>query len=315
MEEISVVITMDCEPTLETTHSTATGPKTFAESERAIRGYFEIASSYGFPVTYFVHPETIIAQADMFKELASQGCCIGLHMHPWKFSQWRHGGKRYMAHYGQLSYDEQVALLSEAATLWHSAMGERPLYFRPGTFSANDTTFRALATLGFRGGSISAPGRIYREIRSVWTGTEPDPHRTNPDFRLMPGDMSLGNMPLSADFSKLVDMGRGRALHADFRPDIDWLGRFGIDYRTIAENILNQVRQRAPRIPVLNSISHNHYDYSDRSNPYCMRYMTMLDEMRDACERAKVKTVGRTVRDVVEAVLKTDPVNEEFLFI
>jgi hypothetical protein len=315
MEEISVVITMDCEPTLATTHSSATGPKDFALSERAIRNYFEIASTYGFPVTYFVHPETILVQADMFKELAGRGACIGLHMHPWKFSQWRHGGKRFMAHFGQLSYDEQIALLSEAATIWHDAMGERPLYFRPGTFSANDSTFRAMAELGFRGGSVSAPGRVYREIRSVWTGTEPDPHRTNASFRLMAGDMALGNMPLSADFSVLLDMGSGRSLHADFRPDVDWPGRFGITYKTIAENILSQVTARNPAIPVLNSISHNHYDYGDRSHPAYGRYLVMLDEISAACQRANVRTIGTTVRSIVDQVLKTDLVEEAFLFI
>lgn len=220
-----------------------------------------------------------------------------------------------MAHFGQLSYDEQIALLSEAAALWHSAMGERPLYFRPGTFSANDSTFRALAELGFRGGSISAPGRVYPEIRAVWTGTEPDPHRTNASFRLLPGNMMLGNMPLSADFSVLLDMRSGRRAHADFRPDVDWPGRFSIGYRTIAENILRQVTERRPAIPVLNSISHNHYDYGNRADPACMRYLTMLDELSGACMRAGVRTVGHTVRDIVEKTLEIEPVPEEFLYI
>src|SRR5690554_6114572 len=246
MKDISIVLTMDCEPTLETTHSTATGPADFAMSERAIIGLFEIADSYGFPVTYFVHPETIREQADLFKDLEAKGACIGLHMHPWKYSQWRYDGKRYLEHFGQLAYQDQVALLSEAATIWHDAMGKQPLYFRPGTFSGNDATFRAVMDTGFLGGSLSAPGRVYREIRSVWTGTEPDPHRPNADFRLMPGNMPIANMPLSADFSRLLDMGRGRRLHPDFRPDIDWLERFGIDYRSISENILTQTMDRAP---------------------------------------------------------------------
>ncbi|MCB1464207.1 MAG: polysaccharide deacetylase family protein [Nitratireductor sp.] len=314
MNEISIAITMDCEPTLETTHSTATGPKDFAMSERAITGYFEIASTYGYPVTYFVHPETIRVQADLFKELASRGACIGLHMHPWKYSQWRYQSTRYREHFGQLSYAEQVALLAEAAALWRDAMGEQPLYFRPGTFSANDATFRALLDTGFRGGSISAPGRVYREIRSVWTGTEPDPHRTNPEFRMAVGQMPLGNMPLSADFSRLLDMGSGRYLHPDFRPDIDWMTRFGIDYKTISDNILAQVLERKPAIPVLNSISHNHYNYSDRADPQCQRYLVMLENMTAACDRRGLKAVGTTVGAIVERVLETDPVDEEFCF-
>jgi hypothetical protein len=47
MQTISVAITMDCEPIVATTHSSATGPTDFQMSERAIAGYFEIAAPYG----------------------------------------------------------------------------------------------------------------------------------------------------------------------------------------------------------------------------------------------------------------------------
>jgi hypothetical protein len=314
MREIAVAVTMDCEPTLATTHGSATGPKDFAMSERAILGYFEIARSYDFQVTYFVHPETILAQADLFKHLMTRGACIGLHIHPWKYSQWRYGGKRYMGHLGQFSYDEQVTLLSEAATLWHHAMGERPLYFRPGTFSANDTTFRALLQAGFRGGSVSAPERVFREIYSVWTGAEPDAHRTNAEFRLVPGGMKLVNVPLSADFSNPVDIGPGRRMHADLRPDIDWLGRFGITYRTIAENILAQIGRRDPAVPAINIVSHNQFEYSDRSDPVCQRYLTALDELSGACGRGKLHATGVTIDAIVDQVLRTEPVGQDFVY-
>lgn len=315
MNEINVVITMDCEPTKETTHSAATGPDTFALSERAICGYFEIAASYGFPVTYFVHPETILMQRDMFKDLQARGACIGLHMHPWKYSMWRHHGKVYKQHFGEMAEDEQLALLSESSALWHEAMGERPHYFRPGTFSANDATFRVLEQLGFRGGSISAPGRLFREISSVWVGTEPDPHRANANFRLEVGDLRFGNMPLSADFSTWLATPNGRKRHPDFRPDIDWLDKYGISYQSIADNIIAQVKERAPLVPVLNSISHNHFDYSDPAHPACQRYKIMLEEIVKACKRAALKPVGATVADVVDRVSASEPVRREFLYI
>jgi hypothetical protein len=271
--------------------------------------------SYGFPVTYFVHPETILVQANLFKDLAARGACIGLHIHPWKYSLWRNGGTRYMAHLGQLSYREQVALFSEALALWQQAMGERPLYFRPGTFSANDSTFRALADTGFLGGSISAPGRIFRDIRAIWTGAEQDPHRSNTDFRMMAGDMPFCNMPLSSDYSRFLDMGSGRWLYPDFRPDVDWLKRFDLSYRTMSDNAVAQVVARNPAIPVINAISHNQYDYSDRSTPENQRYHVLLDELTAACARANIRPVGVTVGSVVKRVLDTEPVKEEFLFI
>ena len=54
-------------------------------------------------------------------------------------------------------------------------------------------------------------------------------------------------MPLSADFSRLLAGPAGRSMYADFRPDVDWPGQYGISYRTIATNIVNQVRERAPQ--------------------------------------------------------------------
>jgi hypothetical protein len=315
MREINVVITMDCEPTKETTNPKATGPRDFAHSERAITGYFEIAKSYGFPVTYFVHPETMIVQHDIFRDLKAQGACVGLHMHPWKYSQWRYGGERFRAHYGELSETDQIALLSESIALWREAMGERPLYFRPGTFSANDAVFSVLAELGFRGGSVSAPGRVFKEIRAMWALTELDPHRAHRTFRNVAGDLDFANMPLSADVSNLMSDSPGRQRPADFRPDVDWPGRFGISYRTIAENILGQVTARAPKIPVLNSISHNNFEYRDRSEAACQRFVTMLDEMVAACERAGVRPVGTTVAAITDQVLALPPEEPPFAYI
>lgn len=315
MKQINVVVSMDCEPTKATTHPTATGPQDFAQSERAITGYWEIAKSYGFPVTFFVHPETILAQADMFKALKSEGACIGLHMHPWKYSQCYYGGKRYLAHYGELSEEDQVALLSEAIALFREGMGERPLYFRPGTFSANDAAYGVLTRLGFRGGSVSAPGRVFKEIRSNWTHAELDPHRPHPIYRHIPGDLEFGNMPLSADVSRLLTQKDGRQRYADFRPDVDWPGQFDISYKTIAQNILAQVTERAPAVPVLNTISHNHYEYRDASHPACQRFKVMLDEIAAACERAGVTAVGTTMDDIAGQVLATPVESQEFSFI
>lgn len=315
MRSVPISITMDCEPTLATTHGTATGPADFAMSERAITGFFEIAQSYGFPVSYFVHPETIQAQSDLFKDISSRGAVVGLHVHPWKYGQWRHGGARYMGHFGQFSYDEQLALLNETADIWAEAMGERPLFLRPGTFSANDMTFAAAAAAGFRGGSFSAPERVFREIYSVWTGAERYPHRGHPAFRLRPGTLDLADMPLSSDFSQPVDFGQNRFFHADLRPDIDWLGRYGIPVRSVADNLIAQLQARNPTVPVLNMVSHNQYEYRDRADATCQRFVLMLDELGAALDRAGLKGEGTTIADVTDRVLETRPSPEELLYI
>jgi Polysaccharide deacetylase len=173
MQDIKIVLTMDCEPTTATSHPSATGPATWGVGEDAVRGYVEIAAGYGLPVTLFVHPEAAMAQAEMFRELERNGACLGLHMHPWKYSLWKHGGRKFMAHYGGLSPGDQEALLAEASDIWAEAIGHRPTYFRPGTFSANDAIFQVLHARGFRGGSCTAPGRIIPEMQAIWTAGQP----------------------------------------------------------------------------------------------------------------------------------------------
>lgn len=313
MKEIKVVLTMDCEPTTATSHPAATGPADWVAGEDAVRGYVEIAAQYGLPVTLFVHPEAAVAQASMFRELESKGACLGLHMHPWKYAFWRHQGKKYLAHYGGLSVTEQKDLLAESSAIWAEAIGHRPEYFRPGTFSANDAIFQVLQSQGFRGGSCTAPGRFIPEMQAIWVGGQPDPHRANPNFRQALGALDFANMPLSADFSKSLSGPAGRSMYADFRPDVDWPGQYDVSYRTIATNIVAQVRERAPAVPVLNAITHNHYAYRDTADPVYRRLRVMLDEMMAACDAAGVKSVGSTLKDVADAVLALPPVQEPFV--
>jgi hypothetical protein len=310
MQSVGVFLTMDCEPTIETSHPTATGPRDWAHGERAVRGYWEIGRAHGFPVTFFVHPETAIAQAPLFRELEAEGACIGLHMHPWKFSVWKHGGKRYLGHYGGLSADQQRALLIESSAIWAEAIGHRPLYFRPGTFSANDSIFAVLAEQGFRGGSCSAPGRMLPEMRAIWTGAEPDPHRANAEFRQVAGTLDFAEAPLSMDFSRLLEGRIGRRMHPDLRPDIDWPGQYGTSWRSIATNILAQVMDRQPRVPIMGMITHNQYEYFDPAEPARQRMLAMLAELVRACEQAGVAARGTTLIQISDAVLAEPAIAE-----
>lgn len=313
MRAIKVILTMDCEPTTATSHPAATGPADWTVGENAVRGYVEVAAEYGLPVTFFIHPEAAVAQGKMFRELESGGACLGLHMHPWKYSLWRHRGRKYMAHYGGLSFEEQEELLAESSVIWADAIGHRPHHFRPGTFSANDSIFRALAAQGFRGGSCTAPGRLIPEMQAIWSGGQPDPHRANRNFRQALGDLEFANVPLSADFSKILNGPAGRNMYADFRPDVDWPGQYGVTYRTIATNVVGQVIDRAPTVPVLCTITHNHYAYRNPSDPVYRRLRVMLDEMMVACQEAGIEAVGTTLQHVADEILASPPKQEPFV--
>jgi hypothetical protein len=102
-------------------------------------------------------------------------------------------------------------------------------------------------------------------------------------------------------------------MYADFRPDVDWPGQYQVSYRTIATNILMQVRERAPTVPVLSTITHNHYAYRDTSDPVTQRLQTMLDEMMTACRTAGIEAKGVTLREVADDILACPAVQEPFV--
>ncbi|MEK9723180.1 MAG: hypothetical protein VW405_06810 [Rhodospirillaceae bacterium] len=311
MDKIYIVVTMDVEPAKIDTHPTATGPESWEDGEKFVRGYVDRAGEFGFPVSFFIHPEVTEVQGDLFQELGEKGHCVdGLHMHAWKF---RDG--KYKAHCGGLTENELRACLSEGISMWQSGMGRRPLYFRPGTFSANDTMFKVLVELGLRGGSCSLPGRIWRMMNAIWVGAEPDPHRAHGVFRQLVGDLEFANMPVSVDFSsrtvtigsdfRKIDPDSPEAAgantvssHWDLRPD--WRDA---DYPKIANNIIDQLIARNPSIPTLNMITHNDNDHTDPNDRVCGNLIKSLGAITECCKARGIEPVGTTLDKICDMVL------------
>ena len=69
-------------------------------------------------------------------------------------------------------------MLSRVIEMWREAFNVSWQYSRQGTLSANDSRFVAL-DLGFRGSSVSLPGRVFRtntpsgSVRSTRIGATP----------------------------------------------------------------------------------------------------------------------------------------------
>lgn len=290
MNEIYVLVTMDVEPALpDDRPAAATGPRNYVESARFIEGYAAIAAGYGYPVSFLIHPEVTAEHRALFDRLEAEGACLGLHLHPWKFAD-----GRWQAHFGGLTRDGQRAILEAATTMWSASMNRRPEWFRPGTFSANDNTMPVLAELGFRGGSISLPGRVYPDMCAVWAGAPFDPHFGHEAFRHLPGDLDFVNIPLSVDISR-VENRDGNLFNWDLRPD--WQAA---DYRAIADNIVGQVVERAPAVPVVQMVTHNDNDFGDPGDRVCGNYRRVLDEVTAAIRRRGMTPVGATFADVAE---------------
>jgi hypothetical protein len=147
----------------------------------------------------------------------------------------------------------------------------------------------------------------------VWSGAEPDPHRAHASFRQVRGNLEFANIPVSVDFSSSIGGAKGRTMHSDLRPDTDWPGKHGISYQTIANNIVAQTVARAPKIPVIVIISHNHYEYSDDSNAVTKRLVASLDAVVAACKAAGIEPVGRTIGQIVDQVLAEPNVRQPFV--
>jgi len=76
---------------------------------------------------------------------------------------------------------------------------------------------------------------------------------------------------------------------------------------------VSQVCERKPAVPVLNSITHNHYAYRDPADPVCRRLSVMLDEMMSACRKAGLRVLPATLQDIADDVLARPAVAEPFV--
>lgn len=295
MTPIYILLTMDCETAKQevTPHGTrmsASGPQDYAESERSIQGYASIAGEYGLPLTLFVHPEVAVGNRDLLLGLQGQGHCLGLHLHPYKFA-----GKGYLEDLGAYSPRNQREMLSAAADAWEGALGQRPVYFRAGYFSGNDSTFGVLLDLGFRGGSLSNPGRVLPEHCSVWAGAEPYPHRANLSFRQIRGTSGFVEVPVSVDYRRPVRSG------AAGEQGYEWpYVPASYDHRQVVAGILERTRQDAPDYGTLVLDTHNDQEYLDPAHFATRNLRLILDTCFSVCDRLGLQPVGVTLETICD---------------
>ena len=297
-QTVYVLLTMDCESAkLDVTsygaEMSSTGPADYEESERSIRGYFETARSYGFPVTLFVHPEVAVGQPDLLLELQVDGACLGLHLHPYKFA-----GGRYAHDLGAYPTSEQRAILEEAITVWEDALGQRPRYFRAGYFSANDNTAPVLEELGFRGGSLSCPERVLPAHGSVWAGSEPYPHRAHPGFRFIAGVSDFINVPVSVAYNRPAAADWSGAEAGYEWPYIP----HPYDHPAIIEDILTRFETDRPRFGTIVTDTHNDHDYTDPAQAASINLSRMLTTIAEGCARRGMQPVGVTLDRLCDLV-------------
>ncbi len=188
---LHVVFTMDCLPAGAT--GGIQGPERWDGAAGAAVAFAQAVVGEGFGATFFVAPEALKRLRGAVDEIRSAGCELGLLCHPQLSS--------YHAHLGAYSYERQREIVGLAKKAWEDALGESTETFRPGFFSANDYTFHALCMEGFRQGSCSLPGRMDNEQCSMWFGSYPFAHHTDPLDRTTQGTMEFFEVPVTSDFA------------------------------------------------------------------------------------------------------------------
>ncbi len=268
---LHVAFTMDCERIRA--FSPPGGPETWELSERAVRGFADVLLAGGLVGTFFIVPETARKQAGVFLELEKSGFELGMHLHPQSF-----GDLAHTEYLGAYSFQEQVDLLGQAVAVWKKALGRNPVSFRPGNFSANDATYRALYEVGFRQGSVSAPERVMPEFQAVWAGTDPYPHHAHSEFRLIPGDLDFYEIPVSEDWERRAWGGKSTMeLWVE-------MGEIEDHRRTMDVRIANMIEKQTP-LKAIVAITHNYFEYGDPADPQRRTLEQMAAYVWEAAEK------------------------------
>ena len=297
--DVHVLFTMDCEPaaadvTPYALEMSGSGPPDYEASERSIRAYVATLEARGFPATLFAHPEVAVANRDLLLELQDGGACLGLHVHPYKLR-----GGEYRYDLGAYEATRQREILRKAVSVWEGALGQKPLYFRAGYFSANDATFGVLQELGLRGGSLSNPGRVLPEHCSVWAGAEPYPHRAHLGFRQIVGDSDFVEIPVSVAFRRPFRKGEAREVGYEW----PYVPASKYDHRAVVKDILERVVADSAQCGTIVADTHNDQDYSDPDHPASVNLAVILDAIASRCAELRLRPVGCTVADVCDRIL------------
>ena len=75
------------------------------------------------------------------------------------------------------------------------------------------------------------------------------------------------------------------------------------DYHAVANNIVEQLIERNPSIPVMTWNTHNDNDHTDPEDRVSKNLRIMLKELTDACKSRGIEPVGATMADICDRVL------------
>lgn len=294
-QQLFVLFTMDVEPsTADVGHS---GPVSDEAGMDSIRDFEAVLHAAGHRATYFVHPELVDAYPAFYHNLEQDGSGLGLHLHTTKFA-----ASKQACELGGLGPAEQRRLLELAVALYERGMGKRPDIFRPGCFSANDATYGVLCDLGFIGGSISIPERIWLERFCVWSGAYPYAHFAHEAFRQCSGALPFVEIPLSVDLTTPLRYNPvGFHHHPDLRPGgvYSETDEVAYDRRQLLHSILQRTAADDPPIKTLVVDVHNDRDFTSGDSQAAKDLSAVLDGIEPECRALGWEVVPATYNEVI----------------
>jgi len=286
---------MDVEPTA--TDKGSSGPVSDQAGIRSVQDYQDVLHSRGYRATYFVHPEVACAHPEFFQQLAKGGSAVGLHLHTTKFTL-----AKQCCELGGLTADKQRRIIQMASEMFETGIGFRPTLFRPGCFSANDATYGVLTELGFTGGGVSIPGRIWPDRFCVWSGSYPYTHFTHEAFRQKKGTMPFVDIPLSVDLTEPLSYNPvGFHHYPDLRPGGVYSEDDEVthDRRELLHNILQRMAKDDPPVKTLVVDVHNDRDFTTEGSQATTHLQAVLNGIEPECKKLGWQPVPATYNEVV----------------
>lgn len=298
-DKLHVLFTMDVEPT--TAVAGRSGPASNEAGLRAVVNYEQVLDAHGYRATYFVHPEVAEAAPGFFRELKGRGSSVGLHVHTTKFAP-----DPQPCELGGLAASDQRRILQQASKMFEAALGFRPTLFRPGCFSANDAAFGVLVELGFKGGGVSIPGRIWPGRHCIWAGADPYPHLAHASFRQAKGDLPFVEIPLSVDLTDPICSNPNGFYHyRDLRPG----GMYSeedeapYDRRAALHRVLQRMAADHPAVKTLVVDVHNDRDFVTAGATAARHLREVLDGIGPECDALGWEAVPDTYDGVADRML------------
>ncbi len=290
-----VLFTMDVEPRSEKTGNS--GPASDEAGMHSVRDFQGILHSAGYRGTYFVHPELVEAYPEFYRTIERAGSGVGLHLHTSKFA-----GATRRCELGGFEAAEQRELIESASKMYENGLGVRPLIFRPGCFSANDSTYGVLYDLGFIGGGISIPGRIWPDRFCVWSGACPYTHFAHRTFRQCAGDLPFVDIPLSVGLTTpLCHHPVGFQHYRDLRPGGVYSETDEVAYnrRELLRQILQGMAADDPPVKTLVIDVHNDRDFTSAASQAANDLRTVLEGIKPECRELGWTPVSATYEEVI----------------